>query len=428
MKISSKATPLIVSVINLLIITACFYPGNMSHDSVNQYYQALSNAYMDWHPPVMAFLWSLLLKVWPGPFLYLLLNNGMLLAGLLLIQRHFHQRKNSIFILFLCYLPWIFNFMGVIWKDVAMASALTLVVGLAYTPIFRLRFVAIFLLMAYSASMRHNAWLAILPILVWLIYREVAAKGKLRRAAIVSAISALVVGIVFASTNFVTYSLLKAEKTYPASYMMIDDLAALSLMNQNSLLRGATLQEIANCRRTDTIFFTAMCITESTMPQPLSEKNFNILKDDWLKQISLQPVNYAKFRTVAFGEFLGLRNLTPFYVWHPGIDSNDFGLKQTPNLFNQGAHIYVVAASKLLGVLFLPVFWLLLNMFLLYKRLIVNKEFRENISLETTLLSSSVLYLMGYWFIAPAADFRYVYWSVISTTLAYAIQLVNRRV
>src|SRR3569623_2189459 len=49
-----------------LAALAIFWPGIALYDSVDQYRQVLSGAYEDWHPPVMARLWSLFAGWWPG--------------------------------------------------------------------------------------------------------------------------------------------------------------------------------------------------------------------------------------------------------------------------------------------------------------------------------------------------------------------------
>src|SRR4051812_29827401 len=46
---------------------ALHFPGVMNNDSVQQYRQAVSGHYSDWHPPVMAWLWSWLRVFGDGP-------------------------------------------------------------------------------------------------------------------------------------------------------------------------------------------------------------------------------------------------------------------------------------------------------------------------------------------------------------------------
>ncbi|MGN6123827.1 MAG: hypothetical protein ACTHOJ_12825, partial [Sphingomonas oligoaromativorans] len=62
---------------------ALLWPGIAAYDTVKQYEQALAGVYDDWHPPVMAWLWSRLLALHldgTGPMLALQL--ALFWAGL----------------------------------------------------------------------------------------------------------------------------------------------------------------------------------------------------------------------------------------------------------------------------------------------------------------------------------------------------------
>lgn len=43
------------------------FPRTLNTDSVEQYREVLAGRLVDWHPPVMAFVWSLMPRVWGGP-------------------------------------------------------------------------------------------------------------------------------------------------------------------------------------------------------------------------------------------------------------------------------------------------------------------------------------------------------------------------
>lgn len=42
---------------------AIYWPGVVTYDGVQQYAEAISGRYDDWHPPIMARLWALLLPL-----------------------------------------------------------------------------------------------------------------------------------------------------------------------------------------------------------------------------------------------------------------------------------------------------------------------------------------------------------------------------
>ena len=65
----------------LLLVVALFavnafmqFPGTMSNDAINQYAEAISGRYTDWHPAIMAWLWSLLRHIADGPAPHWLLH------------------------------------------------------------------------------------------------------------------------------------------------------------------------------------------------------------------------------------------------------------------------------------------------------------------------------------------------------------------
>ena len=69
------------SLIGLAAVVACFYPGYMSSDSVDQLGQARNGIYFPAHPPAMAFVWHWLDLAVPGPLGMLLLQNAMFWGG-----------------------------------------------------------------------------------------------------------------------------------------------------------------------------------------------------------------------------------------------------------------------------------------------------------------------------------------------------------
>ena len=64
---------------------AIWWPGVAMYDSVDQYGQALRGAYDDWHPPIMARLWSLLHFAWDGQAPMFVLQAAFYWLGLGLI-------------------------------------------------------------------------------------------------------------------------------------------------------------------------------------------------------------------------------------------------------------------------------------------------------------------------------------------------------
>src|SRR5690242_857009 len=102
----------------LTILT--FYPGFMSVDSLAQFEQGLAFHFDDWHPPIMAFAWSLLDAFRPGPEPMLLMQAGLYWGGVYYLLSAIPTRSTAVrwIVAALLFSPALLNFAGVIWVDV----------------------------------------------------------------------------------------------------------------------------------------------------------------------------------------------------------------------------------------------------------------------------------------------------------------------
>src|SRR6476646_6318271 len=63
-----------IVIVGFGLIAYGYWPGIMIDDARWQYQQAVDNAYEDWHPPLMAWVWRRLMFIEPGPAPMLLLQ------------------------------------------------------------------------------------------------------------------------------------------------------------------------------------------------------------------------------------------------------------------------------------------------------------------------------------------------------------------
>ena len=70
---------------------AFIFPGELISDSRDQLHQAITHQYLDWHPPIMAVVWSWLLKINGNPGLLLVLHQGLHWLGFGLIADGFFR-------------------------------------------------------------------------------------------------------------------------------------------------------------------------------------------------------------------------------------------------------------------------------------------------------------------------------------------------
>ena len=131
---SGRVLALLVAVLFLLNLVLHF-PGFMDNDSKNQYAEAIAGRYTDWHPPVMAWLWSVLRLVadGPAPFLALHLALYWLGWGLLAdgLRRAGHPRTALLMAVAGAFPPFLY-INGHVVKDVGMVASWLAAIGLVF--------------------------------------------------------------------------------------------------------------------------------------------------------------------------------------------------------------------------------------------------------------------------------------------------------
>jgi hypothetical protein len=110
------------------------WPGVAMYDSVAQYAQALSGQYTDWHPPIMARLWALLIPLWPGTAPFFLAQMLLWWGGLGLLAAALGRRQRhgaAACVLLVGAAPLFLGWVTVVLKDAQMACCLAATTGLA---------------------------------------------------------------------------------------------------------------------------------------------------------------------------------------------------------------------------------------------------------------------------------------------------------
>lgn len=191
----------LVAVVGLAVTVFIFAPGYMSYDTTYQLEQALGTVPLsDWHPPVMSLMWRGLIELTGSVSSMAILQEAVFWASLwrisVTVWRTTGHKGWAVGVYALAALPFILNFVGVVWKDVQLAFALLAAVALALdlraarNRSVLLRGVLLFgslLLLAYATLVRKNAIFAVFPIVVLLGW-SVWGRGTVRRwAALVAA-------------------------------------------------------------------------------------------------------------------------------------------------------------------------------------------------------------------------------------------------
>lgn len=422
-----------VSILLYSVNTWAFYPGFMSHDSLEQLSQALGiQAYYDWHPPVMAFLWGIGIAL-TGHVASMLAFQLLLLWGsLFLLSWYVYKTSNSKFLsllpLGIGLLPFVTNISAVIWKDVHMAFALLLATALTlWLPrmgkgVKIALVVGIITCLAYAVSLRYNAIFAVLP----LLYLALVNFTKKRRLQL-----ALVAGLLLCvvAINGLIALKLDVAKSNPASAVMLDDivnsLPAATIANSkvSSDLKTSLLLTQDTCRQTGVLVHSRFRCSDHTERDIIQYSRYQELKGLWLDMFKTNLPDYIRYRVSTFGIFL----TTPekyVYVEHTAIDENHLGQTLKHPDTAQLLRGYTQAFYRDFSVLYRPYFWLIIAVALL---VYVGRKSKVPHRLVVGCLAlSSSFYIIGYFPLVIAGDYRYIYWPVLAVLIALLLLLTRR--
>lgn len=415
----------LVAVCTLALLVAVFYPGYMSPDSISHLEQATGVARLtDWHPPVMTRLWGVLIRV-TGHISSMLIFQLMLLVAAMfmlsiIVYRHTRNRVWALSIYMILLLPNIVNIAGVIWKDVQMAFSLTLAVLLIWFIISSkksLGRVAMYgivgltlLLILYAGILRHNALFAVLPILF------VLPSLLTKRLHVWSGLACMAAGLIV--TIGVTAVINQpSEKTHPITAVQLDDIVHVANFDREHHGRWSMYKKIHDtCRdKTKDIMNSYIICTTAAQREALKNEHQGVF-NDWLLTIVRHPIKYASYRLATFSIFL-FPQPERMYIFQPGIEQNQVGAAVKNEYAISGLAAYVKGGAQAnIPLIFQPWLYLAVLVFIYYKSGRIREHRQRRFTRAVAL--SGLVYIMAYFPMAVAVDYRYIYWSVFAAILS----------
>ena len=402
----------------------------MSFDSVVQYQQAFTGVFTDHHPPLMAWLWSKTNAIQDGPAGMLALHAALMWSGLWLFGEGAAMRgmRAAWLLPLLGFFPPIIGIEGLIWKDVSMAAALLFATGIAYRAsaggaragwvAATVSLVAIF----YAMAVRSNAPAAVGPVLVyWLycVFPRLSARAAIRAGAVVLVLLLLV-------QWGVDTRLLHARRDHVSQFLETFDIAAIQCAGGDATIPaafaheapGTTLCDAFDPRVVDKLY-AAKVVGESTDRTALRE-----LGRAWRRAIAGSPGKYLAHRWRVFSALLGIDVPdTSRLLWFPYSIARFYGLSFTftanaiTNAIGDGV-TYANMANLYSGVV-----WVLLATAI---ALIAWRHRRtRGFSIEGALAASALCYLLPYFFVALAPDYRYFYWTIVASSVAALLSVLR---
>lgn len=219
--------PLLLSMLLMAASLILFWPGIVSYDAVGQYAQAMTGRYDDWHPPVMARLWSLFRPAeWRASPMLLLQMAGYWLGFGWVAQALSGWRR--IAVLATALFPPLLGWQGVIVKDSHLMAAMLLATGLILrsrlrgSPMSLWQRIVVAILVGYALLVRANAVFAVIPFAVL-----AAVQGPLRVRHAVAVLGGI--GLVLAVSPVINHGLLGAQDSGVQRTVPLYDLAGIAV-------------------------------------------------------------------------------------------------------------------------------------------------------------------------------------------------------
>jgi hypothetical protein len=406
-----------------------FQPGYMTVDARYVYDDARNWNFNDWQSPVMGLLWLFIDPVAPGAWSMFLLMAMLYWLGFGVLALTIARRSAwlGISTLLLALTPPAFFFVGMIWRDVLfgvawlVAAVLTLAAverGIrARLPVQALALV----LIAFGVLLRPNAIFAAPVLAAYVAWPE---RFDLKRVAIVLLPGALAF---YALVPAVYYGLLHAKPVNPLHQIFVYDLGGIThFSGQNQFPVSWSADETAMLTSTcydparwDGYWHTPPCPFVMKRLERPDDVIFGSprLVEAWRHAVVAHPLAYLQHRASYMWNFLGRPNLVlPYFDWE--------GPQAT-----YGSNPYFRPLLALHGVLeqtvlFRPGLWLILAMAVAAAAWPVRATpmgaFAGDVS------ASAIVYVLTFFAVGVASDFRYAYWCVLAT-LAGAVAALAAR-
>lgn len=416
----------IVSFLGLLISILTFFPGWMSPDSINQYLDSKKNIYSDWHPILMAIWWRQLNFIYEGPGLFLIQNLLLYWTSLLLLTLAFDKIFGFRAILFLLvgFWPGLLFPLGMIWKDIVFAVSVIFVWAIFWKNYtykdsfnnFQRVIIVVLLLFAYGVKING---LVLIPIMfyVWFTLEQLFINKWIKKSFVAIVATSLIVII----NMFITYSN-NVVKTHPFQYVQTYDLLAISVATNKNLLPNYINEKISNINyKLKELYFVGgnNVLFYNTVGnlKTLEKSDLNELNHRWFSSILKYPKEYFIHRYNNFISMIRIGENTSTYVAAAGIDNNSFGFDFSKNTFS---NLLSSTVDKYKYVYFPWVYMIVLIVSIVSLNILRKDKFMINM-----FGLSAFVFIVPHFFILPAYDYRYLYYSYFVAIIVGVLFLLH---
>jgi hypothetical protein len=419
-QLSYRSPTFVFLIINSLLIAA-FYPGVIGADALVQLQEARNHQYSNWHPPIMAWLWSVLMGLTGAvPALWLLYQ--LLFVGGVALFIDGCRRTNRTSVAWAigaagCWPLFVFYNRLVI-KDVGMVAALLAGLGLLFWFRAQERKMPLWATIAaagcvgYGILVRINAVFALGP-LVLIFFPRLRRNGAVSTTAIFLTVSLAAIG----ASKLINERMIGATRLDVIQQLQIFDLMGIEARSGDVTVwspHAAPLEEVRSCYSAfwwDNFASWGDCAEiREKVGQAGNTNSAEIIEERaklWRQAIFDHPGDYIIHRLAHFNSSIFF--LVPAYHlrFKHRVDSSA-AASIDPDL-QRKIHLDYLKINFLAW----PVTWLTIGLI----ALVAIPRFDLNAGIagfSRLLILSGLLYSGAYLFIGIATEIRYHYWSIFS--------------
>jgi Dolichyl-phosphate-mannose-protein mannosyltransferase len=425
--LENQAGPLLLLLIVILftVNAVLHYPGTMNNDSINQYSQAVSGQYADWHPPIMAWLWSIVRLAGDGPGPLLLLHLGLYWLGFGLLAdglRRAGLPRLAVLMAFAGVFPPFLYINATVVKDVGLVASWLAAVGLIFW--FRAQrrsipvqyWMLIAPLIIYGTLVRTNAVFAVGPLL---IYAFAPPRSQWFRSVRSILVAVIVAALAIPVSMQVNQWLFKPSLTHPEQSLFMFDLMGMavydrdpSLLEPRATLTAGELQACYSPYWWDSLSPWGHCSAKVHRPKADMVTTPEGLKLQWVKTIFQHPVAYVVHRLKHFNSSLLFAVPLKHIRLTPEYRADELAKAPKNMVTERDLRLDLLRKNPFVW----PVTWLVWGGFLLV--FISREKSTPAVQLAKVLTVSALGYSCAYLLIGVATDMRYHYWSLMSILIS----------
>ena len=348
--------PAAVLALPLIAVAFGFWPGHMSADSLVQFDQARTGDLTNHHAPILVALWY---AGWhglgAGPGWLLIAQVATFVGGLfLLLRAALRPLPAALVTAAIALFPPVFGMLGYLGRDVWYTALLLLTFGLlvvAGRAAGRRRTLLAGAVVAaawLTLASRQNAAAAVVVACVLLMALVLPAWPQRRRVwrLGVAVVTGAALTLALMASQFAVNAALGVRDVDPQQQLYIYDLAAISKRERENLfprevLRDRSLRTIDerwNVDSAGSYIFGA----GAPIPVPLPARSYAAVSDAWRDAVTEHPLTYLTARTELWLRQIALTR-SAVWIYHPGIDPNEYGLGVRFPALNEAATDYVEA-------------------------------------------------------------------------------------